>query len=171
MDIRYKSNEVFFYPKSERPKRPEIEFRIYKTNDEQWRTFRKYHYLSHSNKKGSICFVGYIQDNPVAFLSVIHFPHPAHRNLKKVHRLVVLPDYQGIGLGGILLDFVAKYFTLKGFKFGITTSQPSLNFSLKRKKNWNLIRIGRMNNKNGLKTLNKTASSNRITTSWFYQKQ
>ena len=85
--------------------------------------------------------------------------------------MVVLPDYQGIGLGGILLDFVAKYFTLKGFKFGITTSQPSLNFSLKRKKNWNLIRIGRMNNKNGLKTLNKTASSNRITTSWFYQKQ
>lgn len=85
--------------------------------------------------------------------------------------MVVLPDYQGIGLGGILLDYIGKYFSLKGFKFGITTSQPSLNFSLKKKKNWNLIRIGRMNNSNGLKSLNKTASFNRITTSWFYQKQ
>lgn len=84
--------------------------------------------------------------------------------------MVVLPDYQGIGLGGILLDFVGKYFTLKGFKFGITTSQPSLNFSLKKKKNWSLIRIGRINGNNkSLKALNKTVSFNRITTSWFYQ--
>lgn len=85
--------------------------------------------------------------------------------------MVVLPDYQGIGLGGVLLDFVAEYFTLKGFKFGITTSQASLNFSLKKKKNWNLIRIGRMNNNIGLISLNKTSSNNRITASWFYQKQ
>jgi GNAT superfamily N-acetyltransferase len=134
-----------------------------------WRIFRKHHYLNHSNIRGSICFVGYINDDPVAFLSVIHFPHPSHRNLKKVHRLVVLPDYQGIGFGGILLDFVGKYFTLKGFKFGITTSQPSLNFSLKKKKNWNLIRNGRMPNSNQNKGLSKTVSSNRITASWFYQ--
>jgi GNAT superfamily N-acetyltransferase len=134
-----------------------------------WRIFRKHHYLNHSNRKGSICFAGYIGNDPVAFLSIIHFPHPSHRNLKKVHRLVVLPDYQGIGLGGILLDFVAKHFTLKGFKFGITTSQPSLNFSLKKKKDWSLIRIGRMPGSNGLKVLNKKTSNNRITTSWFYQ--
>lgn len=81
----------------------------------------------------------------------------------------MLPDYQGIGLGGIILDYCGKYFSNKGFKFGITTSQPSLNYALKRKKNWNLIRIGRMNNSNGIAALNKTASSNRITTSWFYK--
>ncbi len=81
----------------------------------------------------------------------------------------MLPDYQGIGLGGIILDYCGKYFTKKEFKFGITTSQPSLNFALKRKKNWNLIRVGRMKNKNDIAALKKRASSNRITTSWFYQ--
>ena len=119
--------------------------------------------------KSSVCFVGYIENDPVAFLSVTHFPHPAHRNLKKVHRLVVLPDYQGIGLGGIILDYCGKYFSKKGFKFGITTSQPSLNYSFKRKSNWNLIRLGRLTGSNAMPQLNKEVSSNRITVSWFYQ--
>ena len=121
--------------------------------------------------KGSVCFVGYIGDNPVAFLSAIHFPHPKTKNIKKVHRLVVLPDYQGIGLGSIILDYCGKYFSKKGFKFGITTSQPSLNFSLKKNKNWSLIRIGRVGKigKTSKINSNKTLSINRITTSWFYQ--
>jgi GNAT superfamily N-acetyltransferase len=119
--------------------------------------------------KGSVCFVGYIGDNPVAFLSAIHFPHSKTKNIKKVHRLVVLPDYQGIGLGSIILDYCGKYFNQKGFKFGITTSQPSLNYALKRKKSWNLIRVGRTSPNSGIAGLNKTLSSSRITTSWFYQ--
>lgn len=101
-------------------------------------------------------------------MAIIHFPHPKIKDLKKVHRLVVLPDYQGIGLGKIIMNFVAKLLKKRNLRLGITTSQPSLNYSLKLDKNWKLIRIGRTSSNDGLKGLNKSISSNRITTSWIY---
>lgn len=45
----------------------------------------------------------------------------------RVSRLVVLPDYQGIGVGKQLLNFVADYYTRKtGLPFKIITSNPQL---------------------------------------------
>ena len=35
----------------------------------------------------------------IGFCSVIHFPHPKNKMIKHIHRLVIHPDYQGIGLG------------------------------------------------------------------------
>jgi len=66
------------------------------------------------------------------------------------------------------LDYCGKYFSSKGFKFGITTSQPCINFTLKTKNNWSLIRIGRCS-KNKSNKLHNYSSRNRITTSWYYK--
>jgi len=45
----------------------------------------------------------------------------------RVSRLVVLPDYQGIGLGKKLLNFMADYYTKKtSLPFKIITSNPQL---------------------------------------------
>jgi GNAT superfamily N-acetyltransferase len=45
----------------------------------------------------------------------------------RVSRLVVLPDYQGIGLGKKLLNFMADYYTRKtGLPFKIITSNPQI---------------------------------------------
>ena len=44
------------------------------------------------------------------FFSIWHSPHPKVKNIKKVHRLVILPDYQGIGIGGILLNSIADIY-------------------------------------------------------------
>lgn len=59
----------------------------------------------------------------------------------RVSRLVVLPDYQGIGVGRKLLDFVAElYFSQTRLPFYILTSNPQLvrgNFS-----DWKITRFG-----------------------------
>jgi GNAT superfamily N-acetyltransferase len=45
----------------------------------------------------------------------------------RVSRLVVLPDYQGIGVGKKLLNLMADYYTRKtGLPFKIITSNPQL---------------------------------------------
>lgn len=45
----------------------------------------------------------------------------------RVSRLVVLPDYQGIGVGKKLLNFMADYYTKKTrLPFKIITSNPQL---------------------------------------------
>ena len=56
------------------------------------------------------CFIGYIENNPVCFFAVLHFPHPKVKNFKKGHRLVVLPDYQGLGIGHIFSSEIAQDF-------------------------------------------------------------
>lgn len=92
--------------------------------------------------------------------------------MKKGHRLVVLPDYQGIGVGRTLQEFVAEYYTKQGYRFRSQTSNPALIKSLKRNKNWLLKRIGRVSGGSNTvdKALQRTFSNARITTSWEYKR-
>ena len=49
---------------------------------------------------GAKCYGLYDNDEIIGFLAVRHMPHPDNDHIKMVHRFVVLPDYQGIGIGG-----------------------------------------------------------------------
>lgn len=119
--------------------------------------FKKYHYLSSELSNASKCYCLTVNDKLAGFLSLIHFPHPI-KCYKKVHRLVILPDYQGIGLGKLFLNEIGKTITMP---FAITTSQPALINSLKKDNNWALTSYGRgKKNKTGIKSFNKVARIN-----------
>lgn len=66
---------------------------------------------------------------------------------KRIHRLVVLPDYQGIGIGTKFIKEVAKIIDKEGYNVNLTTTTPSLVHALKKDKNWCLIRYGRVKGK------------------------
>lgn len=100
---------------------------------------------------------------------IIQFP--MRKGWKRVHRLVVLPDYQGIGIGTRFQDNVAQKYTDRGLNVNSTTTTPALVFSLRRNKKWILKRFGRVKNKYvsaNRRHLNKELSSNRITYSFNY---
>lgn len=146
--------------------RPGIKFEIFSVKDKGiWGMFAKYHYLSSEHNNAASVYVAFANNEIAGFLSVFHFPHPTAKNIKKVHRLVVLPDYQGIGIGKLMLNEIGRLYTSKGFRFILTTSAPSLIFGLKKDINWKCIRIGRA--KVG-KTMafKKSTSENRITGSF-----
>jgi GNAT superfamily N-acetyltransferase len=88
--------------------------------------FRQYHYLNRSiGAAGIRCYVAVYQDKPIAFIAIIHTKMKA--NYFRVSRLVVLPDYQGIGVGKRLLNFVANLYTSQiNLPFYIVTSNPQL---------------------------------------------
>ena len=128
--------------------------------------------------RGSKCFVGLINDEPVAFFAVLHFPHPSSKKIKKGHRLVVLPDYQGIGLGHTLSTAIADRYVRAGFKFHITSSTKSLYEQRRRSKNWIVKRKSRVsyaghekrarkNNFPGV-TMVEFGSHNKVTFSYEY---
>ena len=146
--------------------RPDIKFEIYSTTDKTiWKMFAKHHYLSHSHNNAASVYIATINDQIAGFLSVLHFPHPKAKNIKKVHRLVVLPDYQGAGFGIKFLNEIGKYYKEKKFRYVIMTSAPSLIFNLKKSNLWNCIRYGRVSEvKKGV--LEGTTSKNRITASF-----
>jgi len=151
--------------------RPDIKFEIFQTNDKSiWKMFAKHHYLSHNHNNAAKVFLAFINNQLAGFISVFHFPHPKVKNFKTVHRLVIFPDYQGLGIGVMFLNEIGKIYRKENWRFTIITSAPSLMFALKKSTLWNLKQFGRkppqnINTGNPIST-RKSDSSNRLTTSW-----
>lgn len=120
-------------------------------------------------------YVGVWNNEIVCHTGIIHFP--LQKGKKRVHRLVVLPDYQGIGIGTTFIKEIAKMIQARGFELNLTTTTPSLIYALKNDKDWALARYGRVKGSYdnmvkmyGMKErhLNNASSKNRITFSFWY---
>lgn len=143
--------------------RPEIKFEIFKFGDKGiWKMFAKHHYLSHSHNNAANVFIALVNGEIAGFLSVLHLPN-IDKTIKKVHRLVILPDYQGIGLGIKLLDEIGIIYKKEKWRFTITSSAPSLINSLKKKSRWKCNHYGRIKGHKGIKM---ESSNSRITASF-----
>lgn len=109
----------------------------------------------------------------VAHTGIIQFP--MRKGWKRVHRLVVLPDFQGIGIGTRFINEVTKHYTESGWNMNLTTTTPALVHALARDKNWALVRKGRSgkfkeNAYKQKKNLGNADSANRITYSFNWKK-
>ena len=88
--------------------------------------------------------------------------------LKHIHRLVIHPDYQGIGLGKKLLNFVSDLYYNQKYDVRLITSAKNLIYGLKNDKHWGCTFYGRMSKQTGTIQMNKTSSKERITASFKY---
>ena len=113
----------------------------------------KHHYLNRDIPTSAVCWGLFSpEDEQVGFIAIRHMPHPNNHRLKMIHRLVILPDYQGIGLGGQFLDMVAGELKRQGHDVRIITSAKNLIHKLQRVNNWKLVRWGQSTG--GLGTMN-----------------
>ena len=106
-----------------------------------WEIFRKYHYLNTELHPAAEQYVGMINGELVCHTGVIQFP--LRKGWKRVHRLVVLPDYQGIGVGTAFIKEVAKLIHARGEELNLTTTTPAMVNALIRDSEWVLARYGR----------------------------
>jgi hypothetical protein len=173
-DWVFNTNDMTFYDNREQKKnRPTLKFEIYETKfkSKYWAMFSKYHYLSHSHNNAARVFIATINDNIFGFCSVLPFPHPKLKNHWKEHRTVVLPDFQGIGLGHLFSNNIAEILKQNQKDFISTSSNPAFINSRKNDKKWIITRIGRTSSGSGkIQNKNKkgSTSSNRITVSFKY---
>jgi GNAT superfamily N-acetyltransferase len=70
-------------------------------------------------------------------------PSIGHAGVRRISRLVVLPDYQGIGIGSRLLGAVADLLKSAGYRVTITASHPALIGHLQRSPHWRIACIKR----------------------------
>ena len=105
---------------------PSIELRINETPRETWQLFRGHHYLSANLPGQAKCYVATWNGEPVGFCGVMTQPHPTADKLMRASRLVVLPDYQGVGIGARLSEFVAAHYTEAGYRFRAVCAHPAL---------------------------------------------
>lgn len=135
-----------------------------------WEVFRKYHYLNTELNSNAEFYIGIIENELVCCGAII--PFPMRKGWKRVHRLVVLPDYQGIGIGTKFITEIGKMIKSRNYVCSLVSSNPSIVNSLTKNKNWKLIRFGRVSSGGGYaKDLKNSASCNRITYSFCYKEE
>lgn len=150
-------------------RRPPINLRVHKTNVSAWDIFKGHHYLDAKISDAAQCYVATWNEKPVAFTSYIHFPHAAFANGKREHRTVVLPDYQGVGIGNALSEMIAQQVVESGFRFFSTTSHPAMISHRAKSPKWRCSRFGHVA-KAGKTSVIKSNSSRRVSAGFEFLK-
>lgn len=103
-------------------------------------------------------------------MAVLHQPHAVNRKIKRVSRMVILPEYQGIGLGYKFLCSIAKKHKNDGYDFSIVTSAKNLIFKLYKSNEWVCIRYGanKCSSKKNSIDFNRKTIRNKCKTASFY---
>lgn len=78
-------------------------------------------------------------------------------------RLVILPDYQGIGLGIKFLTIIAEKYKKMGFEFDIVTSAKNMIMGLSKNKKWRFSRYSVNKQDGGLLSCRKSTRRNNKT--------
>ena len=107
-------------------KRPKIILNIKYGERHLWHLFHKHHYLDGNLNKSSQVFSIYWDDVLVGFNAYIPSPGTVN-NLWRGHRLVVLPEFQGLGFGGVIPEIISQYqIDSLGRKVYAVTTHPKL---------------------------------------------
>ena len=136
-----------------RRQRPKIELQIFRCRYETWQIFKDHHYLSEELNTSCKCFVILYNNKPVCFMGILPMPSGTIQNAFRVSRLVVLPDFQGLGIGMKILNEFGAMYKKNGQTLYIKTSNPSLFIGMKRyQSSWHLV--NESNNIDAIKKMN-----------------
>lgn len=124
-DHIYMTDEKKFKQK-EFLRRPRINLCIKSTDRKDWDIFSKYHYLDRKMSSSTHCYVAIIDGMKVGFLSVIHGCGRDIKSYWRESRLVVIPEFQGLGIGKCLSDTVGNLYISNGYRYFSKTSHPSV---------------------------------------------
>jgi len=133
-------------------RRPAIEIEIVRCEYQAWKWFAPYHYLSADLHRSCRCFVGLIEGDPAVFGSFLHLPHPRVRNMWSFNRVVVRPEFQGIGVAtapGGFLDSLAAIASAVGKRIVGHTGNPHFIRGLVRSPSWTMTSAPRFRNRSG----------------------
>lgn len=119
--------------------RPKLELQVYKVKGSVFKHFKPHYYLDLPHPVAAEYFVGVIDGEPVCHVAVAPlFTAKAYRST----RLVVMPEWQGIGVGTKFLDAVCQYHLDGNGRCGhkyptfFHTSHPQLCGALRYSKRW-----------------------------------
>lgn len=116
--------------------KPKIELQVYRTTCDTWERFKKHHYMTDELNKACMCFCFTWDNKLVSFYSILPLPSGTLKDAYRGHRLVVLPDFQGLGLGSKICEFIGGVLTANGKSLYVKTVNPALGEYREKSKNW-----------------------------------
>jgi len=139
-----------------RLRRPKIELEICRVHYSAWDIFKKHHYMSAKIHRSARCYVGIYEGMPTVFVAFMRFPHAQIRSMWRVHRMVCLPDYQGLGLASLVTDYISS--ALKGIESRATnnTTHPALISQYRNSNKWKVMQRGLRGQSRGMNKMKWT---------------
>lgn len=125
-----------------------LQFEIRECGRETWKYFSKYHYLSSNLPGGKIYIYGlYKGQDQIGFICYANYVPYKKSGLKKkilhANRIVIHPDYAGIGLGILLATKTAGIVKKMGVDVFCKFSSTPIYKSMQKSKLWKIISISR----------------------------
>ena len=120
-------------------RRPRLELEIRQVDGSWWPRFEPHHYLKLPRMVGVTYYLGLVAGEPVAHVAFSTRPGLAEA---RACRLVVMPEWQGAGVGMRFLNAVCDAWARGENRFGrgmptlFHTSHPGLAAALRRDKGW-----------------------------------
>lgn len=160
--------------------RPQISLVIREGSRGAWPLFRNHHYLTGSLSPSARVWLTYVrlgesgEERLAGFFSIL--PVAGFKGWWRFHRSVVLPDFQGMGIGSAAQETICEMLWVNEHKrMRSTTSSPALVEHRRRSPKWGLASAPKMNAVTGkTSTVNKkggvgmVTSAGRLTTNWVY---
>lgn len=163
-DWVYDTKEARFYSRDCLRQRPDITIDIYRVPGTKWGFFKPHYYLDLPFPVAAQYFIAFVGGEPVAHLAVCPMFQSGHY---RATRMVVLPEWQGIGVGTAFLNEVCRLHLdgqgRNGHKYTTLfhTSHPQLCQALRKSPLWEQVSgaIKFDNKAKSIQTLAKAAES------------
>lgn len=149
-----------------RLRRPEIRVEIYRCSHRAWSAFKHHHYLSADLNRAAACYLAMMNGTPVGFMAVL--PQMGMKGIRRISRVVILPDYQGVGIGMRFCRAVAELYARDGKEMRITTGHIGMIESMKRSPRWKAISLLNLRSVKRKGCMRKTQTRSRICVSFRY---
>lgn len=98
--------------------------------------FKDHHYLSGDVNKSARCYIGVWNDQVVAFGASLAQPSGTLKNAWRGHRTVILPDFQGMGIGVRFSDAIAQIHLDQGYRYFSRTAHPRMGYYREHSSIW-----------------------------------
>ena len=150
-------------------RRPSISLEIYAAKIGAWKMFEHHHYLTNEIAASARCFLCAWKDIVIGFSAVLPLPSGTVQNSFREHRTVLLPDYQGIGIGVRFSDAIAKIYFNEGKRFFSKTANIRMSGYRDKSPLWKRSAShGKEQSPNKDKRFNRSVSVGRVLASHEY---
>lgn len=147
-------------------RRPAIKLKIVRVHRSAWKIFKHHHYLDTNIHRSAQCYVALVDNTPAAFVGVISFPHRIRPGWRE-HRVVCLPDYQGVGIGNAVSEHIASIYSVSK-RYRSVTGSPAMIHHRAKSPLWRMIRPPGAHGKpqSGLSHMRGSSADSRVTASF-----
>jgi ABC-type lipoprotein export system ATPase subunit/GNAT superfamily N-acetyltransferase len=113
--------------------RPQIQLQVSRVESNTWDLFKKHHYLTEKANKSCMFLLFEWNRKPVGIVAFSKLPSGTVKNSYRLNRTVVLPDFQGMGIGSKISEFVCAILNTRVFT---KTVNPALGEYRSKSEKW-----------------------------------